>query len=155
MVSGSLAMITYTIPRMTRDIDLVINLNEFNLENFKSIFQDRFYFNETTLIEETKKRGMFNLIDHETGFKIDFIIRKNSEYRLVEFERKIKTDFFGFPCFIVSREDLILSKLIWIQELQSNTQIEDIKNLVSDTYDKEYVKYWINRLNLKLFNLIF
>jgi len=31
---------------------------------------------------------MFNVIDHRSGFKIDFIIKKDSEYRWLEFSRK-------------------------------------------------------------------
>ena len=154
MVSGSLALISYTIPRMTRDIDIVINLNNNNLDAFKGIFKNRFYYNDDTIKTELYRKGMFNVIDHETGFKIDFIIRKNTEYRIEEFERKQRTVDFGFPCYIVSKEDLIISKLIWIQDFQSNTQIEDIKNLINENIDMAYIRSWIGKLKIETFDLL-
>ena len=90
MLSGSLAMSTYAIPRMTRDIDIVINLKLADIEKFSEIFEDGFYIYEEGIAEEVKRRGMFNVIDNESGGKIDFIIRKNTEFHLNEFERRKK-----------------------------------------------------------------
>ena len=70
---------------------------------------------------------MFNVIDFEYGQKIDFIIRKHTPFHLNEFERKCRTNAYGFDIWIVFIEDLIISKLNWIQVLQSDTQIRDIK----------------------------
>lgn len=56
---------------------------------------------------------------------------------------------------IVNVEDLLLSKLIWIQEIQSAIQMEDIKQLwSSESLDKSYVNKWITQMNLQTFNLI-
>lgn len=76
MISGSLAFNMYCIPRMSMDIDLVIELNLSNLNDFLDIFKTGYYVDNETVIEEIKKGGMFNVIDHRTGFKIDFIVRK-------------------------------------------------------------------------------
>ena len=66
-----------------------------------------------------------------------------------------KTDAYGFPAWIVSLEDLVVAKIKWIQELQSDTQISDIGNLLKNPkIDLEYVKGWCEELNLKTFNLI-
>jgi len=155
MLSGSIALNAYTTPRMTRDIDIVIHLQNQDISKFVETFEKDFYCYEPSIREEVKGKGMFNLIDNQTSYKIDFIIRKDSKYRLKEFERKQRTDVLGFGAYIVSLEDLIISKLIWIQELQSDKQKEDISNLLeNDTLDKEYLKYWIEKLNLNTFNLL-
>lgn len=88
MLSGSIAMNSYTVPRMTLDIDIVIELKEENLDAFLSLFDDTFYINHDTVRHEVTRQGMFNVIDHRTGFKVDFIVRKNSRYRLHEFGRR-------------------------------------------------------------------
>ena len=155
MLSGSLAMSAYTIPRMTRDIDIVIDLDIDDIESFLKIFSQNFYFHRPSVEEETRRMGMFNVIDHRSGYKIDFVVKKNSPYRKEEFQRRIRSEIFGFEIWIVSPEDLILSKLIWIQQLQSEKQIGDIKNLLENkTIDLVYVKKWINELNLETFKLI-
>ncbi len=61
----------------------------------------------------------------------------------------------GKTIYLVSVEDLLLSKLIWIQELQSGVQIEDIKNLSQlETLDWNYINEWIKKLNIQTFNHI-
>jgi hypothetical protein len=155
MLSGSIAMNEYTIPRMTRDIDIVIELREDNIDAFVSIFDDTFYLDKDTVLEETKRRGMFNAIDQTSGYKIDFIVRKNTEYRRLEFSRKQKHRIEDFDVWIVAPEDLIISKVEWIQVFQSDRQTDDIQNLVdSGKADLKYVKNWCSKLNLKTFNLI-
>ena len=56
---------------------------------------------------------------------------------------------------IVSPEDLLLSKLIWIQDIQSGVQMEDIKSISTvQDLDWSYINGWIKELNLKTFNLL-
>jgi len=97
---------------------------------------------------------MFNIIDHASGFKADFIILKDEPFRQTEFDRRVQADFFGIPIYIVTAEDLLLSKLIWIQKIQSNIQMEDIKNLTALNLDWEYINKWIENLELHTFELI-
>jgi len=155
MLSGSIALNSYTIPRMTMDIDIVIELNQENLNDFLSVFGDNYYINQDTVREETNRLGMFNVIDHITGFKVDFIVRKNTEYRKFEFQRRLKTKVTDFDVWIVSPEDLTISKIEWIQQLQSEKQINDIENLLAKPeINKEYIKEWCKKLNLNTFNLL-
>ncbi|WP_448519835.1 DUF6036 family nucleotidyltransferase [Rhodoflexus sp.] len=155
MLSGSIALITYTTPRMTRDIDIVIELMPEHISKFVMAFQQNYYCHQATVEEEVVRKGMFNIIDYKTGYKVDFIVRKNSEYRIKEFERRQRTNVLGVDVWLVSLEDLILSKLIWIQDLQSDRQKEDIQNLLAnDDVDTEYLKFWIHQLKLNTFNLL-
>lgn len=155
MLSGSLAMNVYTIPRMTRDIDIVIHLKLNDLDTFSDLFKDGFYLYKEGIKSEIKTEGMFNVIDYDSGEKIDFIIRKNTEFHISEFERRRRTKAFGFNAWVVSVEDLIISKLKWIQDLESETQKRDISNLLnSSEVDRSYVEFWCKKLNLNTYNLI-
>lgn len=155
ILSGSVAMSTYTIPRMTRDIDIVIELKEEEIEKFASIFENRFYLYKEGIKEQIIRRGMFNVIDNESGYKIDFILRKNTPFNRKEFERKIRGVTFGLSVWIVSIEDLIISKLNWTQDSESQVQKEDIYHLLENkSIDFKYLKSWIEQLELKTFGLI-
>lgn len=155
MLSGSIAMNSYTVPRMTLDIDIVIELKEENLDAFLSLFDDTFYINHDTVRHEVTRQGMFNVIDHRTGFKVDFIVRKNSRYRLHEFGRRQKIRLEDMDIWMVSPEDLVVSKIIWIQQLKSDKQIEDIENLLAmPLLDINYIRYWCEELKLETYNLI-
>ncbi|MNC88491.1 hypothetical protein D3C83_43080 [compost metagenome] len=57
--------------------------------------------------------------------------------------------------YVVSVEDLLLSKLIWIQEIKNNTQMDDIEKLSRNKeLDWNYINRWIKKLKLNTFNIL-
>ena len=149
MLTGSFAMSYYAQPRMTRDIDLVVSIKKENIDILESLFKEDYYVSKQAIIEAVSKTSMFNIIHNQSVIKVDFILRKQDEYRLVEFDRKKKVLFSDFEIFIVSKEDLILSKMIWSKSSNSELQYRDIRNLILADFDKEYVNKWIDKLGLE------
>ena len=80
--------------------------------------------------------------------KVDCIVRKSTEYRRVEFDRRQKIALEDFSTFIVSKEDLILSKLVWAKDSHSEMQLRDIANLLMSGYEIKYVEAWANKLGV-------
>ncbi len=76
MLTGSVAMSYYSAPRMTRDIDIVIEIND--IENFYRLFKDDYYIDLDTVRDSVLNRGIFNIIHSVEIIKIDFIVRKDS-----------------------------------------------------------------------------
>ena len=67
----------------------------------------------------------------------------------------MQIDIAGLPVFIVTAEDLLLSKLIWIQDVQSAVRMADIKSLaLLETLDWNYLQHWIAEMNLNTFALL-
>lgn len=157
MLSGSLALNAYSISRMTRDIDLVIELRNDNFDEFAKIFDERdCYFHRESAQLEVNRRGMFNVIDWTLGGKIDFIVRKEDAFQETEFARRAWLPISpNFNCWVISPEDLVVAKLLWIQELYSERQLEDIKNVMRDypALDRHYISDWIFRMKLNDFKL--
>jgi hypothetical protein len=57
--------------------------------------------------------------------------------------------------WLVSAEELIISKIEWIQQLQSDRQIGDIKMLLTiPGIDRKYIVSWCEKLNLKTFDFL-
>ena len=54
----------------------------------------------------------------------------------------------GVPLWIVSIEDLILSKLEWMRESGSEQQRRDVRLLLEATLDQAYLTPWAIRLRL-------
>ncbi len=148
-------MSVYVIPRATRDFDFVIFLQEDDVQAFVDSFKGGFYCDIDSIKDAIRHKSLFNIIDFESGYKADFVILKDSAFRQEEFNRRITVPFMDKLVDIVSVEDLLLSKLIWIQEIQSAIQMEDIKQLwSSESLDKSYVNKWVTQMNLQTFNLI-
>lgn len=155
MLSGSVAMSLYTEPRFTRDYDFIVHLDQKDIESLLQNFNEGYYCEEESIKEAVKGKGMFNIIDHASGYKADFVLLKNEPFRQMEFSRRQKVPFLDMELYIVSVEDLLLSKLIWIQELQSGVQQEDIKKISAlPALDWEYITNWVKQLRLKTYNLL-
>ncbi|HEV2478283.1 MAG TPA: DUF6036 family nucleotidyltransferase [Puia sp.] len=155
MLSGSVAMSLYIVPRATQDFDFVVHLRPQDIDRFVENFKEGYYCDKDAIEDAVQNRRMFNIIDHATGFKADFVVLKNEPFRQNEFTRRIPMEFFGKTIYVVSPEDLIISKLIWIQKLQSAIQMADIRNLVaSDNLDWEYINLWMGILKLNTFDLL-
>lgn len=119
----------YTTPRMTRDIDLVVELGEGDVERVVTLFQGEYYVDREMVEQAVRNRSMFNMINNDLVVKVDCVVRKDSEYRREEFARRRSVIIAGEPVAIVSPEDLILSKLEWAKESRSPMQLDDVRNL--------------------------
>lgn len=125
MVTGSIAVNFYALPCMTRDIDLVVELSEPDADRLVRLFQEDFYVDRNMVLRAVTQRAMFNMIHHAHVIKVDVIVRKDSDYRREEFARRRAVSVEGHELFIVSPEDLILSKLEWAKE-DTDPEIERI-----------------------------
>lgn len=150
MLTGSFAANFYAVPRMTRDIDIVIEIPKSDVEKIFQIFQDDFYVERDAIFEALQYQSMFNIIHNESVIKIDLIVRKDSLYRNEEFQRRRRIKLNNTEIWIVSPEDLIISKLVWAKESLSQIQIKDVKNLIQSvkSIDEKYIINWVRVLKL-------
>ena len=150
MVTGSVAMNFYAMPRMTRDIDIVLEISEKDAPRLMEMFCEDFYINQEMIINAVRSQGMFNIIHNDYVIKIDFIVRKDNPYRKTEFQRRRKVKVDSVWIWLVTVEDLILSKLWWAKQSRSERQFEDIKNILSQVkdIDKKYLEKWVRNLGI-------
>jgi hypothetical protein len=140
MLTGSVAMNYYAQPRMTRDIDLVVSLNETQAEAFFRLFETEYYFDRQNVADAISRRRMFNLIHNGAVIKVDCVVLKRDAYRQEEFARRRQINLGDFETWIVSREDLVLSKLVWANDSKSEMQLRDVRNLLSADCDMDYIR---------------
>ena len=150
MITGSVAMSVYSVPRLTRDIDLVVDIKADDVDTIVEMFENDCYINPDVVRKETRRRGMFNIIHKEWITKADFIVKKDQPYRKAEFERRKSIDIKGFSVYVVTPEDLILSKLCWGKLSSSELQQQDVRRLLSEKQDLDrvYLKRWARKLGV-------
>jgi hypothetical protein len=150
MVTGSMAANFYAVPRMTRDIDLVVELSERDVDRVTQLFQQEYYIDRDMVQRAVRDHAMFNMIHNALVVKVDCVVRKDTEYRREEFARRRALSISDQEVFIVSPEDLILSKLDWAKESRSQMQLDDVRNLLGSVQglDTVYLNRWADRLGL-------
>lgn len=143
-------MTFYAEPRMTRDIDLVVECAADSPAKIVRLFQKDCYINREAIQEAVTRQGKFNIIQIESVMKADFIVRRDSEYHRLEFERKRTILIDDAPFSVVTPEDLFLSKLQWWKETDSALQQSDLELLKTqvDTMDWSYIVKWAEELGL-------
>lgn len=151
MVTGSMALNYYALPRMTRDIDLVVELSPQDTERIVDLFREDFYVDGEAVRRAIERREAFNAIEMTRVVKTDFVVRKDSAYRRTEFARKRRVSVDGHELFIVAPEDLVISKLDWARDTRSETQFGDVRSILESVrdLDRAYLAEWIARLGLE------
>jgi len=156
-VTGSVASIAYGEPRMTHDIDLVLEMPENDIARLIAAFPDQDFYvppEETLRLEAQRdQRGHFNLIHHESGYKADvYLIGKHALHHwAMTRRREIKLEP-GLRLWLAPPEYVILRKLEFFKEGGSEKHLRDIRGMlkVSATeIDQSLLDQWLERLGLQ------
>jgi hypothetical protein len=154
MIVGSFASNVHGKPRTTHDADMVIEIDEPSLEKFAQTLGNDFYFDVEAARDAIRSSFMCNALHYDTGFKIDFFIRKNGAFALSEFERREINDLLGRPCWFATAEDTILAKLEWSKMGESERQFNDAVNIAKvqgAKLDFTYLQRWAADLQIENF----
>ena len=152
MVTGSFAGNVHGVPRTTYDADIVIESSQKSLDEFLQGLGEDFYADPVTAREAREHRSMFNVIHLETGFKIDLIVKKDRPFSRQEFSRREKIPFLGQPCWFATAEDVILAKLEWSKQSDSEKQFLDAMNIAKvqgGRLDAGYLEKWARELGVQ------
>jgi hypothetical protein len=151
MITGSIAAGHYGYPRMTRDIDLVAQLEPGDAARLAAALGDDFGADAEVIHAAISRQAIFNVIHVEAIVKVDFVVLKHTPFRLEEFGRRRLAQVDGHPIWIVSPEDLVLSKLVWAKDSRSELQMRDIRGVIAfqrATLDRPYLERWAAQLSV-------
>lgn len=153
MLTGSFAGSYHGIPRATQDIDLVVDPTGEALERLVGVLEAQDYYVSLDAAREAlEARGQFNAIDRRSGWKIDFIIRKDRPFSREEFSRRTEENPLGFSLEVATAEDVLLAKLEWAQQTGSEQQMGDAAGILSsrgESLDRPYIEKWVRELALE------
>jgi hypothetical protein len=139
MITGAVACIIYGEPRMTHDLDVVLEVGSNNVEKIASAFPpDAFYRPpvETLIIEAGRPlRGHFNLIHHETGLRADVYTTGEDPLHLWAMSNRKSFEIQGERVWLAPPEYVILRKLEFYREGSSDKHLGDIAGILEISSD--------------------
>jgi hypothetical protein len=152
MVVGSFASTFHGEPRTTRDLDVVIDVTAGQLDQLlERLSPDRYYVDADVARDALEHRSMFNIIDMNTAWKLDVIIRKARPFSVEELARRQRVTILGVDVDAATAEDTIIAKLEWAKASGSERQLEDVAGILrvrDAALDLEYIERWVEELGL-------
>jgi hypothetical protein len=154
MVTGSVASSHHGLPRATNDADIVVDPTPDALDALvAALLAEGYYVDAKVAREALGSRRLFNVIDPETAFKVDLIIRKERRFSREEFARRERRDLGGLAATIATPEDSILSKLEWARKAGgSERQLADalgVLQVCGERIDRAYIEKWAAPLGVE------
>jgi len=153
MLVGSLASGVFGEARFTADIDFVVDLNPLQVDDLCSAFAaPEFYVSVSAAHNAVRRGGQFNVIHPSSGNKIDFMIARRDEWGLMQLTRRRREVVVpGLIGYVAAPEDVIISKMIYYREGESEKHLRDISSMMrisAEEIDREYVARWAEQLQL-------
>jgi len=149
MLTGSVAMSVYVEPRLTRDIDIVAELASEHASRITQLFSPDYYVSEEAVQAAIEGGTLFNVFHLAHLVKVDLIVRKDDEFQRHSFARRKRWDIGGnATTWVISKEDLVLSKLLWAAASESAVQLADVRKLLASGVDETYLRGWSARLGV-------
>jgi hypothetical protein len=154
MVTGSIVSSLQGQPRSTHDIDLVVALKTTAIDKLLAAFPaPQFYLNRDSIVEAIQAKDMFNLLEADSGDKVDFWILTDSDFDQSRFSRKYLEEFDRLKIYISTPEDTILAKLRWARLSGGSekhfTDALRVYELQSGRLDMDYLNLWAKKLDVQ------
>ena len=155
MVTGSVASIIYGEPRMTHDVDLVLELHAEKIPEFIDLFPiSEFYCPPKEAITTEVARqsdGHFNIVHHESGFKADIYPAGKDEFHKWAMAKRKMVQMGKLSFWIAPVEYVIIRKLQYYKEGQSTKHLDDVKKMLEiskDAVDKSVLGQMVEKYDV-------
>ena len=127
-VTGSWALAVYAEPRMSRDIDIVLEATPTDYETrIRPAFERDFLVNDPV---DLGGRWMGGLIHRVEIVRVALIFGRADVWARSAMDRRIRVDHPTLgPAWLLTAEDLILAKLEW-SEGTSELQLRDVRSVI-------------------------
>ncbi len=152
MVVGSMAVNYYGQPRFTHDLDLVARVAPKHVPGLLAAFGTEFYISEDGIRRALRTGSSFNAIHLSSGLKIDFWPVKSTDFDQSAFDRRLAVSYLGSRATLTAVEDLILKKLQWFKDSESEKHWRDAETVFRAHHhdlDTAYLDKWAALLSLE------
>jgi hypothetical protein len=141
VVVGSFARNFHSFPRSTKDADIVLAVDPPGLARFEAELGGGFSLDPQTTFETNTGTFRHTLVHTETEFKTELFLLSQDAFDQERFRRRQAFQFGGYPSFVLTAEDVIVTKLRWFRP----KDVEDIRDVIAvkgPTLDWNYIHRW-------------
>ena len=143
MVVGGFAAITYGEPRLTLDVDIVVDMQTRHVDSFVAAFPiPDYYVSREGILDSLTRRFPFNIIKPDTGAKVDLVPLPSEPTTRAAFARRrrvVYDEINDRAADFAIAEDVFMAKLYAYRQTGSEKHLRDARGIL--------VTQW-GRLNL-------
>jgi predicted nucleotidyltransferase len=147
---GGLGVIVWGTPRMTQDLDLLLDLPTAEAAAFLALASERGYSfdaDEAALLSQDRG-GFLRLLHHDhRQIPLDLLVA-DSPLQQEALTRARRVVLAGEEVPLISGEDLVLLKLVAFRP-KDTFDIESVVDALADSLDRAYLDRWASRLGLE------
>lgn len=154
MVVGGFAATIYGEPRLTIDVDIVVDMHLGHVRSFIAAFPESdYYVSEDSVRDSLVRCYPFNVIDSNTAAKVDVVPMPRDPFTLAAFERRqrIVYDPQGHSAVFIAAEDIVVAKLVAHRATGSQKHLRDAHGVVMmrwDSLDIESIRRTCQRVDV-------
>ncbi len=156
MVTGGFAAIVYGHPRLTLDLDLILQLRPADASRFTGLWPaDQFYCPPAEVVAAESQRaehGHFNVIHTATSMRADIYLVGDNELQRWALDRTVMHRIMDEDVRIAPIEYVIAYKLIYARQGGSDRHLRDVARMLEirgGALDAEALGHWVTRLDLE------
>ena len=151
-VTGGVAAVAYGETRTTQDLAVVLAVEFTELTRIAAIFETAGFYVSGLDDVIAKRMSSFQVTQIATISRADLMIPAETEFSRIQLARRqtipIST---GRDVYFASPEDVIINKLIWGKQSQSEKQWRDVLSIMKtqrEGLEYNYLKEWTNKLGI-------
>jgi len=155
MITGGAAATIYGEPRVTLDVDLVLELKPSTIQSLiKEFPEEEFYVPPPEVLQmeaERETRGHFNIIHMGSGLRADCYTSGRDLLQSWGLRNRRRIELSGLQAWIASPEFVILRKMEYFKEGGSPKHLRDIRRMLvlSDSrIDRKIIVGWGEKLGV-------
>jgi hypothetical protein len=156
IITGSVASMVYGEPRLTNDVDVVIDIKPSDITKLIKAFPEADFYLPPTEVIETEllrgSRGHFNIISRHSMLKADIYLIGADSIQLWGMASARILNIDNLPISFAPPEYVIIRKLEFYREGHSEKHLRDIAAMLnesSEEIDQETLSTYIQSLHLE------
>jgi len=141
LMVGSFARNFHAFPRSTKDADIVLAVDAAGLNRFEAELGGDFSLDAQTTFETNTGTFRHTLVHKATEFKTELFLLSQDAFDQERFQRRLKISFNGHDTFVLTAEDVVVTKLRWLRP-KDRQDIGDVIAMKSSALDWNYIHHW-------------
>lgn len=152
MITGAYAVSYYGMPRATHDVDVVIAITAEDVEKICKGLKKNYELDREMIENAVLFRTHFSIIHLKSDLKADLWVLKDNAVENAKFKRKQKVSLFGVSTYMISPEDIIITKLDWYKRSKNSKHMDDVIGIIkvqSNKLDLTYMRGLFGKLGIE------